>query len=361
MGGGGKTTQVTEAKNEPWGPQQPFLIEGYNRARSYLDSDNPRFFPGSTVAGQSDLTQQGIGLLGGFGQSDAFQTAMGSTRRVATDGGLNGLGMETLTRTARGDFLSPESNPAFRGMLDQTINAIRPGVDAAFAGAGRTGSGAHSAAFADAATRAGTQLAYQNYGQERQAQQQAAGLLNQFGLQDAGMRMGAGQALAQLGLMPAQTALQAGGMQDARAQELLDADVARWNFDQNREYAKVANYMQLLGNVIPGTQTQTTTTRGGSGALQTLGGITSTLGALGSLGQGIGAVGRLFSDERVKEDIRPVGMLNNGLPVYAYRYKGQPQTQIGLLAQDVQQVNPEAVTPMTASGILGVDYARAVA
>lgn len=51
----------------------------------------------------------------------------------------------------------------------------------------------------------------------------------------------------------------------------------------------------------------------------------------------------IASDRRVKEDVRRVGELDNGLPVYSFRYKGSPTTQIGLMAQDVERQNPEAV------------------
>ena len=65
-----------------------------------------------------------------------------------------------------------------------------------------------------------------------------------------------------------------------------------------------------------------------------------------------------FSDRRVKTDIKRVGSLDNGLPVYLYRYKGQSTPEIGLMAQDVERVNPSAVIEI--SGIKAVNYAAAV-
>ncbi|TJU85571.1 MAG: tail fiber domain-containing protein [Mesorhizobium sp.] len=50
-----------------------------------------------------------------------------------------------------------------------------------------------------------------------------------------------------------------------------------------------------------------------------------------------------LSDMRRKEDIRRIGTLDNGLPVYSYRYKGDDRVQIGVLAQEVEKVLPEAV------------------
>lgn len=66
------------------------------------------------------------------------------------------------------------------------------------------------------------------------------------------------------------------------------------------------------------------------------------------------------SDARVKEDIVRVGTLDNGLPVYVYRYKrGDTRPQIGLMAQDVIKTKPWAVSTMS-DGYLGVDYVEAV-
>jgi len=82
----------------------------------------------------------------------------------------------------------------------------------------------------------------------------------------------------------------------------------------------------------------------------------STLGGLFGLAGTLGST--LISDRRVKTDISRVGTLDNGLPVYAYRYKWGGPMQIGVMAQDVEKVRPDAV--VEAGGIKAVDYARAV-
>lgn len=64
------------------------------------------------------------------------------------------------------------------------------------------------------------------------------------------------------------------------------------------------------------------------------------------------------SDIRVKTDISRVGTLDNGLPVYAYRYKWGGPMQIGVMAQEVEQVNPHAVVEI--GGVKHVNYAEAI-
>lgn len=82
----------------------------------------------------------------------------------------------------------------------------------------------------------------------------------------------------------------------------------------------------------------------------------------GMMGLGQAAMQGIFgmmSDKRVKENIRKVGKLKNGLTVYSFNYKGGGPTQIGLMAQDVEKRNPDAVT--TVEGIKHVDYEEAAA
>lgn len=83
------------------------------------------------------------------------------------------------------------------------------------------------------------------------------------------------------------------------------------------------------------------------------------MGGLFGLAGTLGSAAFKFSDRRLKEDIERVGTLDNGLPVYSYRYKGSDQTEIGVMAQDVRKHDPSAVV-RTASGYDAVDYNQAV-
>lgn len=83
-------------------------------------------------------------------------------------------------------------------------------------------------------------------------------------------------------------------------------------------------------------------------------------GMMGALGQ-IGSTAVPFmmaSDVRVKTDIQKVGKLDNGLPIYLYRYKSGGPFHIGVMAQEVEQTKPHAVHE--SEGIKFVNYAEAV-
>lgn len=61
------------------------------------------------------------------------------------------------------------------------------------------------------------------------------------------------------------------------------------------------------------------------------------------------------SDERLKTDIRQVGVTAHDLPLYRFSYIGVDGTYEGVMAQDVAKVMPGAVKPF-AHGFLAVDY-----
>lgn len=78
----------------------------------------------------------------------------------------------------------------------------------------------------------------------------------------------------------------------------------------------------------------------------------SQMGALGGLfGAGMSLLP--FSDMRLKEDIKRVGVTNGGTPVYTYRYKGDNVVHMGVMAQEV----PDARV-MDESGFFRVDYSK---
>lgn len=69
------------------------------------------------------------------------------------------------------------------------------------------------------------------------------------------------------------------------------------------------------------------------------------------------------SDIRVKQNISQVGRLDNGLPLYSFEYKPQFRDdfghgfRIGVMAQDVEKVIPDAVS-VHANGYKMVDYGK---
>jgi hypothetical protein len=81
--------------------------------------------------------------------------------------------------------------------------------------------------------------------------------------------------------------------------------------------------------------------------------------------QGLMSLGgaAMMSDIRTKENIVPIGVLNNGLTLYSFEYKDEFKDhplageglQVGVMAQEVEQVYPYAVTTLN-DGYKSVNY-----
>lgn len=116
-------------------------------------------------------------------------------------------------------------------------------------------------------------------------------------------------------------------------------------------------WARLLGQIPTGafTSQNTNGTTTGTGTSTT----TGSGGLLGNIGQVAGAAGSLaslFSDVRLKENLRQIGF-SNGLPIYAYNYVWSPDEEIGVLAHEAKIRYPDAVSEGP-GGFLMVDYGR---
>jgi len=78
---------------------------------------------------------------------------------------------------------------------------------------------------------------------------------------------------------------------------------------------------------------------------------------------GLGAAGIMASDIRMKENIKQIHWMPNGLPVYEYEYKPEFKDHplaghgkfVGVMAQEVEAVYPQAVTTLD-NGYKAVNY-----
>jgi hypothetical protein len=269
--------------------------------------------------------------------------------------GLDQGARTMAANTLRGDYLNPQSNPAYQGWLEASFrpqaeqfrDILAPGIDAKFSAAGRPGSGAHfdtemrgyqdlARSQSDAAAKAALGM----YQGERANQFAAANLLPSFQASD---------------YQNIQALQQAGALQDAyqQAQQRYEATaVPDW-------YTQMAQRIQGIypGGASSGTGTTTGTTQGGGdgGTGNIIGGATAGAGLLmKALPM---AFPLTFSDERLKDVHARVGFTDDGLPLFLYNYKGSSEPRIGPMAQHVAKVKPEAVAQHP-SGYLAVDYSQ---
>ena len=206
----------------------------------------------------------------------------------------------------------------------------------------------------------------------RAAQLAAAGQLGGLAQQQFGMGMGLGQAYQGLGQQQYQQALGAAQAQQGLGQGLygMGAGTAQQlaGIGAGAQGAALQGAQAQLGAGQAAQQTQ----QAGLQALynQYLQGLSYPFQVaqfLGNIAMGTGSLsgsttttrqpGGFFSDRRLKEDVHEVGKTNDGQPIYAFKYKGEPRTQLGLMAQDVEKVKPEAVGEV--GGFKTVDYGKA--
>src|SRR5574337_1928322 len=98
-GGGGGNTQTIQ-KAGPWSGLQPYLSDLFKRSNMWLNSGQPSFYPGSTVAGQAPET---------------LNAQYAQTQRALQGSPLQSAAQATGYKTLRGDYLG--SNPYLNEMF----------------------------------------------------------------------------------------------------------------------------------------------------------------------------------------------------------------------------------------------------
>jgi hypothetical protein len=164
---------------------------------------------------------------------------------LANNAGLNALNQMTTA-----------VNPYSTALLNDAIGQANASIDSGFSGAGRYGSGAHENAKADSVTDLTNQFYSNAYDQQMQAAQQAGQLYNQ-GVDQQISGAGVSQELANQAYKDAEMLSQAGANLDAFNQAKIDADIDRWNYDQQKALTALSNYNQLIQGTYGGTSTTT--------------------------------------------------------------------------------------------------------
>jgi len=203
-GGGGNTRQVTQTTSAP-AYAQPFLEYGLSEAKN-IYQNKPSYYPGQTTIGFSPESEM----------------ALAGTRQMALDGSplipaVQDVVMQNLMGT------NPLMSAAFQPAVQQ--------VQAQAAKAGRYGSGYQQGAL-------GAALAPMAY----KAQQDAIAMA---------------PAVREFGYADLNTLAGVGGAREAQSQAELQADIDRYNFEQNQDQLALANYMATVQGGTVGGQSVT--------------------------------------------------------------------------------------------------------
>jgi len=308
-GGGGQTTQTTQNIDPAI---LPYITYGLDEAQGLYQSDTPSYYPSNTYVPASATTTEALrsaeerARRGSPLIPEAQSTISGMQSAVnpalsnyeTLTGGIPSGALAGTETTAGGSYLSA-GNPYFSSMMASAAKpavtefnkAIRD-IGSRTAASGRYGSGAMgelegtaSENLANSLTQRAAELAYSNYGAERGRQEQAVARLGDITNQQFNQQLSAAQGLGSLTESQAQRQMNAaqlapslamadysdinqlakiGQTEEQYAKDKLNADIGRFEFEQNKPYSKLESYLSAAyGAPAPVNQTSTSQSSGG--------------------------------------------------------------------------------------------------
>jgi hypothetical protein len=257
---------------------QPYLGYGLQQAQRLYQSGGPQYYGGPTFVSPSTTTQTGLQAL---------------EARASLGNPLLQSAQNQLQNTVSGGFLG--GNPFFQGAFQPAAQAAEQqfkqtigDISSKASLAGRYGSGAMgqlqdraTGAFGQQLANTAGQLAYQNYADERNRQQQATM---------------AAPAMSQADYQDIQNMLQAGQIREGYTGQQQQADIAKFNFLQNQPQQNLQNYLSLVyGNPLGRVGEQTTSGSQDTSTLQNVLGLAAVGGGLYKNLGGSTGIGNLYN------------------------------------------------------------------
>ena len=241
-GGGGSSSTTSEI--DP--AILPYITYGLGESKGLYQSEGPDYYPDSTDVGASSMTLEGLGA---------------KEDRALRGNPLLPSALAQQLSTIEGDRLSA-GNPYFADMMASAArpavsefnNAIRD-IGSRTAASGRYGSGAMgemeskaSENLANALTSRAAELSYSNYGTERGRQDAAIASAPQMGnaeYTDIDQLVNVGQAY------------------EGYEKNALNADISRFEYNENKPYMKLDNYLTGAYGAPAPISSSTTSSGGG--------------------------------------------------------------------------------------------------
>lgn len=238
------------------------------------------------------------------------------SREKVTNPLINDFGMtrqannnarDYLRGTVNGDYMN--GNPYMGRVLSGLNSQVENDANSHFALSGRYGSDAHGNGVGRAIADTDSKLLYQNYSDEMARRDQAAQALQQGGSADIGNLLASMGASAQL------------------------------------PYTGSSNLGNSLGALFSGGTSKSTQY--------------SPNPLWGALGAGLSAAAMAASDRRLKTNIEKVGEFPDGLGIYTWNWRSDPNGEKvkGVIADEVKELRPHAYIENFIGQYAGVNYA----
>ena len=225
----GSTPQniTTTSESEPSEYIRPYLDIAMDDAQTLYQSDVPNFFPEQTYVGFAPETE----------------TALDLARARATSGNpLLGSAQSEINSILSGDYLSPDTNPYSKALFDQMAGDVTSQIQSQYSKAGRLGSSANQETLARSLGELANNVYSDQYNRER------ANMVNATQLAPG---------LAQADYDDIQALASVGSERESMDMAQLQDAVARFDFEQQKPYLKLGQYLGALGANVPTTTVQT--------------------------------------------------------------------------------------------------------
>ena len=348
MGDKTPATTTTQSSSQPWSAATP-LLQSLLSKYGAVGTD---VSPGQSTA-LANLNASAAGIPN-FGSTAAGGVDKLFNTSTAGQVGMLNTGYDTLNKnigsTASGAELDPYKTPGFSSAIDTMSNDITNRVKGVYAGSGRDPSGAGG--FAQSLGRGLEQgiapVIASQFNTNKSNQMGAAKSLFDASGTTAGNITGQ----EQVPLTNILQGLQGAGMIPGLYTAPAAAQVGAADASQNAQFANLQRLLtpalgiSALGTNTTGTGTQTPANN-------------PLNNWIGGTSAALGAAGMLFSDSRLKENIKDVGVLFDGTPVKEYNYIGDDTPQLGMIAQDIERHNPDSGAVVEIAGFKAVNYRKA--
>jgi hypothetical protein len=248
-GSSGSSKAVSTVSNAPWQPQQSHLTNMFTQAKGLTHNTDgsiksAQYYPGQTYATMAPESAQALQMT-----ADRANQGSDVTRNANT----------FASDVLGGKYLNQE-NPNFQAVASKAKDA----VNANYGQYGRSNSGMHDAAVG----REIGALAYGDYS-------------NQLNLMNS--VLGQSPQLAAADYADADRLNQVGAARQGEAQNILGADINKWNFQQQAPFDALKAYQDFISGSYGGTQQSVQPIYGTPGWQQGLGGGLAAAGTAANI------------------------------------------------------------------------------
>ena len=224
--GSNPTNVTTTTSAEPSDFVKPYVSEAFDQAQNLFQSSAPNYYPNQTYTDFAPETTASMQL--------ATARALNNPLLASSQNEINSI--------LQGNYLSPTSNPYSQALYNQIAGDVTSGVQSQFSKAGRLGSGANQEVLASELGKVASQVYGDQYNKERENMMMATQLAPQ---------------LAQADYTDIQALAGVGQQQEAMDMAKIQDAMARFDFEQQKPYYKLREYLGSIGANVPTTSSVT--------------------------------------------------------------------------------------------------------